>query len=239
MVACSTYLSFTALALSWVACATKIPNPPKVGDGTRVNLRIEGNDADGTIFEDVIATTGHDITTPSGGTHHCDGTNNGANPTPGPTCSSALDDASKQQKRFKYDGTFDTSFDDYFITSIRKSSETSTQFWGLLVDYQFTPVGGCQQEVTEGQEVLWAFDAFNKVHFLKVTGPDAIKKGKQAVYQVTDGSTGATVSGASLFGQTSDATGKVTVTFTSTGLKYGKATRADSLRSNAIYTTVV
>ena len=73
--------------------------PPNLG--TFVNLRIEG--ANRTIFEDVIFTRGHTATTVSGGTHHCDGTNNHENAEPGPTCTSALDDASKL-KHFTWDG---------------------------------------------------------------------------------------------------------------------------------------
>ena len=68
---------------------------------TLVNLRIEG--ADKTIFEGHIVTRGHNVTTVSGGTHHCDGTNNNENEFPGPTCTSALDDASKE-KGFQWDG---------------------------------------------------------------------------------------------------------------------------------------
>ena len=77
---------FAGLALLSSVSATK--NLP-----TLVNLRIEGSMK--TIFEGSISTTGHKVTTASGGTHICDGTNNHANPTPGPTCTSALDDASK------------------------------------------------------------------------------------------------------------------------------------------------
>ena len=79
--------------LSWAASAANIP--------TLVNLRIEG--AEETIFEGTVLTKGHNVTTPSGGLHQCDGTNNDANPSPGPTCTSALDDASKMNS-FPFDG---------------------------------------------------------------------------------------------------------------------------------------
>ena len=79
--------------LSWAASAAN--------DLTLVNLRIEG--AEKTIFEGTVLTRGHNVTTASGGTHICDGTNNGANPTPGPTCTSALDNAAKEH-RFTFDG---------------------------------------------------------------------------------------------------------------------------------------
>ena len=49
---------------------------------------------------------------------------------------------------------------DFFIMAIGDSVETATQFWGILVSFQFTPVGGCQQEVTSSDDVLFKFDAF-------------------------------------------------------------------------------
>ena len=73
--------------------------PPHLG--TFVNLRIEG--ANHTVFEDFIFTRGHRVTSASGVTLECDGTNNHTNPFPGPTCTSALDDASKL-KHFTWDG---------------------------------------------------------------------------------------------------------------------------------------
>ena len=71
------------LAFSWAA-----PNEP-----TSLKLRIEGSTK--IIFEGIIITTGHNVTTASGGNHHCNGTNNGQSLLPGPTCANALDDASK------------------------------------------------------------------------------------------------------------------------------------------------
>lgn len=197
-----------------------------------VNLRIEG--ASETIYEAPILSGPRNITTPSGGTHKCDGTNLNANPNPGNTPTDALDAASKLLK-FPYDGTYSDTFDDYFITSISTSTQTDSQFWGLLVNYQFTPVGGCQQEVKAGDNVLWAFDAFNKAHFLKAT-PDLllVKKGSRKEITVTDGSTGAAIQGAVIGGVTTDADGKATLTFPKTGAFQFKATRADSLRSNAV-----
>jgi hypothetical protein len=67
------------------------------------------------------------VTTPSGGSHECDGTNNGANPNPGATCSSALQ-AAALLCGFSFDGTYDSEFADFFITTIGTSAETSTKF---------------------------------------------------------------------------------------------------------------
>ena len=201
-----------------------------------MNLRIEGETK--TIYEAPIFSGPRNITTASGGTHLCDGTNDGANPTPSNTCTDALDAASKLAK-FQYDGTYDTEFMDYFITSIGPSTETATMFWGLLLNYQFTPVGGCQQEVKPGDHVLWAFDAFNKVYFLKVTPSSiVVKKGGSKKVTVTDGTTGVPVSGAVIDGVTTGADGTATLTFPKKGVFEYKATRADSLRSNALYVAV-
>ncbi|KZS90429.1 hypothetical protein SISNIDRAFT_415355 [Sistotremastrum niveocremeum HHB9708] len=217
-----------------VAGATPTPaiKPPAL-----VKLRIEG-DVD-TLFEAFVLTEGHDVTTATGGTHHCDGTNLDANPTPGPTCTSALDTGSLHQHRFVWDGSFDTEFDDFFITTIAGVAETATQFWGILLDFQFTPVGGCQQEVTSGQEVLFAFDAFNKSFFLKASGPPVAKLGKAVVVTVIDGMSGVPIQGASIGGVLTDVNGHASITFATVGLKKLKATRSDSIRSNAVEILVV
>lgn len=67
------------------------------------NIRIEG---DSTIFEGQVLTHGHPVTTPSGGTHSCDGcdgTNKGASCIPGATCTTALADAAEKDG-FTFDG---------------------------------------------------------------------------------------------------------------------------------------
>jgi hypothetical protein len=71
------------------------------GPTATVHLRVEG--VTNTIFEDDISTEGHIVTTESGGTHKCDGTNHNTSLISGPTATSALDSASKQGK-FTWDG---------------------------------------------------------------------------------------------------------------------------------------
>ena len=94
-----------------------------------MNLRVEG--LTDTAYEGPINSGPRNITTASGGTHLCDGTNNGANPQPGNTPTDALDAAAKLAG-FTYDGTFDPEFDDFFITTINGDTETATEFWGIL-----------------------------------------------------------------------------------------------------------
>ncbi|KAJ7592624.1 hypothetical protein C8J56DRAFT_929070 [Mycena floridula] len=226
------------LCLGLIVASTSLVSgsTPQPNYNTVVNLRIEGRDK--TIFEGPISTRGHNVTTPSGGSHHCDGTNNGASKEPGPTCTSALDDASRIGY-FPWDATFSAQFDDYFITSIGDSSQTSTQFWGLLLNWEFTPVGGCQERVNKGDEILWAFDAFSAVDFLKLEGPATAKVGKPLTLTVTDGSTGALIEGADVNEGVSDSNGRVTIIFGKVGTHGVKAQKEGSIRSNQLIIQVL
>ncbi|THH26516.1 hypothetical protein EUX98_g7672 [Antrodiella citrinella] len=232
------FLALTSLILTVLGSPVAIT----ANLGTFVNLRVEG--ATDTIFEGLIFTRGHNVTTVSGGNHHCDGTNNDENPRPGPTCTSALDSASYLAK-FTFDGTFDPQFDDFFITSIGDSTQNVTQFWGILLNFQFTPVGGCQQEVQLGDQVLWAFDAFSKAHVLKLAGLATALVGHAAQFSVTDGSTEETIEGASVVAsggagtQISDTDGVVSFTFSTAGIHDLKASRDDSIRSNIVSILVI
>jgi len=221
------FLTLTLLSaltlLSWAS--------PPANEPTLVNLRIEGGDR--TIFEGSILTQGHDVTTPSGGTHRCDGTYKHANPFPGPTCTSALDDAAKKEG-FPFDGVFHPQFLDFLITFIDGESQTATQFWGILLNFHLIQVGGCQQQVKANDDVLFAFDAFNKAHFLKLTGPGTARVGQAVILTVTDGQNGEAVARADVDGQISDANGHVTITFASAGRKELKARKSDSIRSNQL-----
>jgi hypothetical protein len=216
-----------ALALTLFAASAASAAPESI------KLRVEG--ATRTIYEGTVKTEGHVVTTASGGTHECDGTNNGANPEPGPTPTSALDSAAAKNG-FTWDGTWFEEFGDYFIERVAESAETSTEFWGVLINYQFTPVGGCQQIVHPHEEVLWAFNAFEKSHFLK------LKKGKHGAGSVlvTDGLTGEPIENATVGpvnngpGATTNAQGEATLTFTAPGKHRVKAERSDSIRSNSL-----
>src|SRR4051794_6731053 len=161
--------------------------PPALAVPASVTLRVEGPSA--TTFEAPVTTDGHSVTTASGGTHHCDGTNNGQPGGPGPTAIATLDDGAKLG-HFTWDGTYNSGFDDYFVTRVAGDSQTSTQFWGVFVNGTASGTGGCQQRVAQGDEVLWAFDAFSKMHALRLTGPDAATAGRRVVVRVTDSATG-------------------------------------------------
>jgi hypothetical protein len=203
-----------------------------------VKLRIEGKTH--TIYEGTIKTEGHEVTTQSGGTHKCDGTNLGANPEPGATPTAAVD-ATGKKYGFTWDGSWYEGFEDYFVERIGDSPQEGNAYWGVLVNYEFTPVGGCQQEVHKGEEVLWAWNAFEVSHFLK------LKKAKHAApgtVLVTDGLTGEPIEGATVGpvnngpGVTTNAQGEATLSLTSPGKYRVKAERSDSIRSNSLVVKV-
>jgi hypothetical protein len=196
-----------------------------------IDLRVEG--ASTTIFEDRITTDGHTVTTAAGGTHKCDGTNGGVNPTPGPSATAALDDGAKLGG-FTWDGTYDPGFDDYLVSRIGPDSQTSSQFWALLVNSTFSNVGGCQQRVKGGDEVLWAFDGFSKQHALRLGGPSSAHTGEPFSVRVTDGADGSPQAGASVGGKLTGPDGQASVEFEDKGIYRLKAERADSIRSNAL-----
>ena len=132
--------------------------------------------------------------------------------------------------------TFSTTFDDFFITSIGGVTQTSTQFWGILLNFEFTQVGGCQQEVNANDEILFAFDAFNANAFLKLTGPATARINKMFFVTVTDAQTGKPVAGAAVSFGISDANGNVpfNLGFTRIGVQKFKATKPGAIRSNEI-----
>lgn len=207
-----------------VAVAAPAGLPPTI-----VHVRVEG--ATSTIFDGLVFTNGHSVTTVAGGTHVCDGTNNGANPAPGSSATAVLDDAA-DLGGFTWDGTFSSTFDDYLVTRIGPDAQTATAFWGILRNGQLTDVGGCQQRVSFGDEVLFAYDVFSKAHVLHLEGPLLARVNEPAVFAVTDAKTDAPVAGVSVRGVTTGADGKATVHFDRIGIKHVKAEKLDSVRSN-------
>jgi hypothetical protein len=172
-----------AVALAVFAIAA----PAAAAAPVSVNLRVEGPSQ--TIFDGPVTTDGHAITTPSGGTHPCDGTNNGAHPAPVPVATAALDDGARLNG-FAWDADWFDSLNDFAVKEVAGEAQTSSQFWGYAVNFEFASVGGCQMQVRQGDEVLWIFDAFNKSHVLKLAGPSAATTGAPVAVEVTDGQDG-------------------------------------------------
>ena len=198
-----------------------------------VSLRVEGLKS--TIFEDVVFSRGHNVTTASGGSNRCDGTNFNQSVNPGNTPTATLDTAAKLAG-FTWDGN-SGFFDDFFITRIGPDQNDTERFWGILVNYNFTPVGGCQFQTRKNDKILFAFDAFNVKYFLKLEGPKLVKSGQTFILTVTDGMTGealqgAVVSSSSGTTATTDALGHAQFSFQQHGVLSFKAERSESIRSN-------
>lgn len=209
-----------------------LASPSATAAPATVDLRVEG--ADETIFEGPVRTDGHSIEQDKNGPQPCDGTNGGANPTPGPTVTSALDDA------VAWDGTYSTSFSDFLINRIGPDKATDTQFWGTALNGTPTEAGGCQVRVKNGDEVLWAYDMFAAKQFLELSGPRTAKLGKPFKVKVTDQKNGdRPVKGASVSRVAkTNAKGVATIVGTDRGLLLVKAERKGAIRSNALIVRV-
>jgi hypothetical protein len=220
----------TALVAAIVVASLGLAAPAALAAPVTVNLRIEGKTS--TIFEGPVTTDAKTLTKDASGPHACDGTNGGANPTPGPTMTTALDDGAIAGG-FTWDGTW-FSFGDFGIDRIGPDAATSTEFWGYAYNWQSSQVGGCQQQVSTGDDVLFGFDYFSKSALLRLSGPATAEAGQPVSVTVVDGQSGSPVAGAAVGGTLTGPDGKATVTFSSTGVQRLKAERADALRSNAL-----
>ena len=222
-----------------VALAIAAVSAPSAGAApVTVNLRVEG--ATGTIFEGPVTTDERLVSTPSDNNtpRVCNGTAAG-NP-PGPTATTALDDAAKAGG-FTWDGPWDdVSFHDYYPYS-RIGPDTvdpTTHYWSLWRNWRFADFGGCGQRVNQGDEILWAYEDFNTSPLLRLTGPSSAHQGEGFAVKVVDGDTGAPQVGATVAGATTAADGQATLSFADAGIYRLKAERADAIRSNALVVCV-
>jgi hypothetical protein len=208
--------------------------PAALGAPVGVTVRVEG--ASKTILEVPVTSDGHQLTTASGGTHECDGTNAGAYPSPRPVPTAALDDATRANS-LTWDGAWFGT--DYFVSRVADEPETSSQFWGLFVNGKLSNVGGCQVQLNQGDEVLYAFDAFSSTPnelkpVLRLAGPGAATTGQPVNVTVTDTEHDAPAANASVQGSTTGADGVATVSFSQEGIYRLKAERSGAIRSNAL-----
>src|ERR1044072_3608143 len=153
--------------LSVASLIVTIATPAVQAAPTQVNVRIEGRTE--TLFEGPILTEGHDVRAaesdeeaPKAG-RPCDGTNNGQHSTPGPTPTAASVDAMSILGE-DFDGKwYEAPLEDYFVKRWGPDGQdvVKGEYWGLIVNNVFTNVGGCQYQLDGGDEVLWAYDAFD------------------------------------------------------------------------------
>jgi hypothetical protein len=202
-----------------------------------VNLRVEGSSQ--TLYEGSVTTDAKTLTKDNTGPHPCDGTNGGVNPTPGPTMTGAMDDGATAAG-FTWAATWDDGYQDFFISRIGPDTNTGAPnfqpYWGYFHNWVATQIGGCQQQVSAGDAVLFAYSNYGEP-LLQLSGPGRAATGQSfsVTVQQNDGNGNRTVApGANVQGHTTDAAGQATLSFSDPGVKRIKATRSGSVRSNAI-----
>lgn len=145
------------LALTSAPAVAATQGAPGTNAPIRVTLTVRG--PDGLLFKGKVRTKGHEVTTATGGTHPCDGTNAGANPSAVPTPTAALDDAART-RHFTWDGAWYASFDDYSVDTVKNVSGGGIAYWNISVNGTSTPVGGCQFKLNPGDKVVFTWTAF-------------------------------------------------------------------------------
>ncbi|WP_103528274.1 DUF4430 domain-containing protein [Streptomyces sp. SM12] len=118
-----------------------------------VNLTVTGPSS--VLYDDEVTTDGGVVSPLTEAGYLCDGTNFGANPSPGATPTTALNDSD-----LDWDGVWYTSFEDYLVTEIDGVGQTDSEFWLISVNGVATPVGGCQFIVQDGDEVEFTWTDF-------------------------------------------------------------------------------
>ncbi|WP_416968506.1 DUF4430 domain-containing protein [Streptomyces sp. 4F14] len=152
-----TAISTTVLALTFLAVpATAQAQTQYTGTNAPIKVTLTVQGPDGLLFKGKVRTKGHDVTPATGGTHTCDGTNAGANPSPVPTPTAALDDAARVNG-FTWDGTWYASFDDYLVESVKGVKSDATAYWNISVNGTSIPVGGCQFKLNAKDTVAFTW----------------------------------------------------------------------------------
>jgi hypothetical protein len=222
-----------SLAALLAASAVLAVAAPSFAAPVTVNLRVEGSSQ--TFYEGPVTTDAKTLS--KDGTHPCDGTNGGANPSPGPTMTSALDDG-LNAVGVPWTATWYDSSNDFFVDSIGSDANDPNPpytYWGYFLNGVSSSVGGCQQQVHTGDNVLYTFSVYG-THLLELTAPSRAATGEsfQVTVQDNDGNgTRTPAVGASVAGTTADASGHATVSFADPGNHTFKATKSGTVRSNA------
>ncbi|HEX5308473.1 MAG TPA: prenyltransferase/squalene oxidase repeat-containing protein [Solirubrobacteraceae bacterium] len=132
-----------------------------------VNVRVEGESR--TLFEGPIWAEAQEVKATSDSSwRRCDGTggrDSNLSPAPTPTSVTAGAMALIDQT---FDARWYPGYEDYFVARWGPDSEEDGMSWGVLVNKALTSVGGCQYRLSEGDEVLWAYDAFEQKPLLEL-----------------------------------------------------------------------
>lgn len=201
-----------------------------------VDLRIEGRTS--TLYEGSVTTGVRTIDVGDGsGPHKCDGTNNGAHPTPGPTRGAAFAAAAAGPGGFAFRGRWSNTYEDVSFDAIAGQPVTYDPVTGaFLVEYKnaaAASAGSCQDKISTGDDVLYAYGTGSE-RLLKLTGPATVAPGVTATLRVSDAASGAPVAGASVNGATSTADGTVKLVLGARGPRTFKASKPGAIRSNRV-----
>ena len=216
-------------------------------------LRVEGSAR--TLYEGPVTPAAETFeTTSSAGAHPCDVTHNTgvAGPELGNPTTALRDVALAEGLPFDaewFGSEAHPGAGDFFVSRLgedRNESAPPFDSWGLAVNWVSSEVGGCEVAPEPGSEALWAYNFFNLAHMLRLSGPASVEAGQPFILHVSDGSSGAALSGATI-GETaagvtsalpgspaSGAGGDATVVLSHPGTVLLKAQRADSVRSNGL-----
>jgi hypothetical protein len=224
-----------SLAALLVAAVTLALTAPAFAAPVTVNLRVEGSTQ--TLFEGPVSTDAKALTKDSSGGHPCDGTNGGANPQPGPTMTGAMDDGITSAG-LTWKGSWSAGFSDFSIDGIGPDNVPPSfdPYWGYFLNNVASQVGGCQQQVAQGDDVLFAFASYGSPLLLLATpGRAATGEPVQVTVEENEGNGGSSkpASGANVGGATTDPSGHATLSFADAGNHVLKASRGGSIRSNA------
>jgi hypothetical protein len=196
-----------------------------------VDVRVEGIHT--TLFEGRVTTDVHAVDAGDGtGAHKCDGTNGGAHEAPAPTLLGAFDTA-VHKAGITWEGEYFSDFEDFGIDKVGPDAADTknNRYWGQVLNYEDTQVGGCQQQIKAGDQVLVAFNSFGHPK-LRLSAPKQAAVGKPVRLTVIDGETGKPFEGALVRGKTTGPAGHVVVTFSKAGTRRFKARAKDAIRSN-------
>jgi hypothetical protein len=225
--------AWSRCALSGALILVSLAAPAAAGAvPVTVNLRVEG--ATQTIFEGPVITDVHQVKTPSDTqARTCDGSSIGQ--PAGPTAIGALDDAARGGG-FSWDALWDPSFNDYypFLRVGPDTINSNTHFLAFYLNWKVAEIGGCGQHVTQGDDVVFAYEDFESSPLLRLTGPGAAATGESVSFKVVDGLTAAPQAGVTVGGATTGADGTATLSFPQRGIYRLKADKPGAIRSNTV-----
>jgi hypothetical protein len=135
--------------------------------------------------------------------------------------------------------TYWPSLDDYSITRIGKDYQTDSKHWSILLNFNYTSVGGCQQHVKQGDQILFAYNVAKTYHLRQLEISQEIVQVRDPItVLVTDARTGQPISGATVANQITDIDGQATIIFNRLGSQNLRAEHPDGVRSNTIVVSV-